>query len=392
MEGDIGEEAGGCGAKAGIIPRTINQLFTELQKMDPENHVMVSMLELYNEELRDLLCFSDDAKPLNMFEYGTGFVVQGIKEHAITSIERGIDLMKFGVKKRMTAATNINDKSSRSHSIFTITVYLHELGPNGEKTFRIGKLNLVDLAGSENSRSSGSEQLRAREAANINRSLLTLGRVVNSLVDNSPHIPYRESKLTRLLKDSLGGHTKTYIIATVSPKQQTFEELKSTLDYANHANGICNKPQANIPISSEKRVSTLIHELEQMDCQLQMNYDRNGVYQSKKAYDTTRQELQSAKEDLRSKEEENQTLKNNLQKLQISAELAAKEKKEHELQQQKVRHQMQKEFNQQLMEAETKAEAEIGLWKTRYSELLQGISTLKNDMFSNWQSFLSKYR
>lgn len=111
MEGDLSEDEGGHGRNAGIIPRTIRQLFQELKQRDPENHVMVSMLELYNEELRDLLCFSDEPKPLNIFEDGTGVVVQGIKEHAITSVERGLEMMKSGVKKRMTASTNINDKS-----------------------------------------------------------------------------------------------------------------------------------------------------------------------------------------------------------------------------------------------------------------------------------------
>ncbi|GAA5801870.1 hypothetical protein HPULCUR_007326 [Helicostylum pulchrum] len=429
MEGDLSEDEGGHGRNAGIIPRTIRQLFLELKNRDPENHVMVSMLELYNEELRDLLCFSDEPKPLNIFEDGTGVVVQGIKEHAITSVERGLEMMKSGVKKRMTASTNINDKSSRSHSIFTITVYLREAAANGEKTFRVGKLNLVDLAGSENSRSSGSEQLRAREAANINRSLLTLGRVINSLVDKTPHIPYRESKLTRLLKDSLGGHTKTYIIATVSPEQQTLEEIRSTLDYASHATGICNRPQTNVPISSEKHVATLIRSMEQMDNDLQMNYDRNGVYQTKKVYDATRFELQSTKEALQAKEAENHNLRNiekvikeqsklaaeeykyTIRELETALEVKTKEQREFESKQRKVQHHMQKEFNLRLSEVEAEAKAkkqalftefnlqlsqaneENNQLKNRHLELVQSIASLKNDVIaavsSKWQSFMS---
>ncbi|GAA5815445.1 hypothetical protein MFLAVUS_008954 [Mucor flavus] len=407
MEGDLSEDEGGHGRNAGIIPRTIRQLFQELKQRDPENHVMVSMLELYNEELRDLLCFSDEPKPLNIFEDGTGVVVQGIKEHAITSVERGLEMMKSGVKKRMTASTNINDKSSRSHSIFTITVYLREEAANGEKTFRVGKLNLVDLAGSENSRSSGSEQLRAREAANINRSLLTLGRVINSLVDKTPHIPYRE----------------------ISPEQQTLEEIRSTLDYASHATGICNRPQTNVPISSEKHVTALIRSMEQMDNDLQMNYDRNGVYQTKKVYDATRFELQSTKESLQAKEAENHNLRNiekvvkeqskfaaeeykcTISELEKALEIKTREQRDFELKQRKVLHQMQNEFNLRLSEVEAEAKAkkqalftEFNLQlsqaneendhlKRRHLELVQSIANLKNDVIaavsSKWQSFMS---
>lgn len=177
-------------------------------------------------------------------------------------------------------------------------MHLREVSANGDVIFRIGKLNLVDLAGSENGKNSGSEHLRAREAANINRSLLTLGRVINSLVENTPHVPYRESKLTRLLKDSLGGKTKTYIIATVSPDHQTYDEIRSTLDYASHANGICNLPQANNEVSQVKHVATLVHNMEQMDQELQINYEKQGVYLTKKAYDLSKAELQSAKDAL----------------------------------------------------------------------------------------------
>merc|ERR1712126_282553 len=115
----------------------------------------------------------------------------------------------------------------------------------GEDMLRVGKLNLVDLAGSENIGRSGAINQRAREAGNINQSLLTLGRVITSLVDRTPHIPYRESKLTRLLQDSLGGRTKTTIIATISPGVNNMEETLSTLDYAHRAKNITNKPEVN---------------------------------------------------------------------------------------------------------------------------------------------------
>src|SRR6202000_1978637 len=124
-----------------------------------------------------------------------------------------------------------------------ITVLTKRTTDSGEDYVSAGKLNLVDLAGSENIQRSGAENKRAAEAGLINKSLLTLGRVINALVDKSMHIPYRESKLTRLLQDSLGGRTKTCIIATLSPAKINLEETMSTLDYAAGAKNIQNKPQ-----------------------------------------------------------------------------------------------------------------------------------------------------
>lgn len=164
----------------------------------------------------------------------------------------------------------MNAHSSRSHTIFSITVHIRENTDDGEELMKTGKLNLVDLAGSENIGRSGAVERRAREAGNINQSLLTLGRVITSLVERAPHIPYRfsiffiyfnsvfenlnfkcefffcrESKLTRLLQDSLGGRTKTSIIATISPAAANLEETLSTLDYAHRAKNITNRPEVN---------------------------------------------------------------------------------------------------------------------------------------------------
>ncbi|KAI9486877.1 MAG: P-loop containing nucleoside triphosphate hydrolase protein [Benjaminiella poitrasii] len=306
MEGDLGDSDAYHELNAGVIPRTIQNLFQRLRTLGRENHVMISMLELYNEELRDLLCPSDQQKPLNIYEDGTGVKVQNVQEHPISSAAQGLTLLKAGINKRMTAATNCNEKSSRSHSIFTITVYMKN---DDNDSFQIGKLNLVDLAGSENSRNSGSENLRAREAASINRSLLTLGRVINSLVDKTSHIPYRESKLTRLLKDSLGGHTKTCIIATVAPTQQNQEEIHSTLDYASHAKGICNRPQSSSTVHSGKHVEVLVKTIEQLQEELRVNYDKSGVYQTKRAFDATKMEIQVMKDSIKELQMTNEELR-----------------------------------------------------------------------------------
>ncbi|KAI7890584.1 P-loop containing nucleoside triphosphate hydrolase protein [Mucor mucedo] len=344
----------GTEKQEGIIPRVIKELFLELKKKDPACHVTVSMLELYNEEIRDLLAFSDDQKVYNIYEDGTGVKVQNLREHEITSVERGIDMMKHGVKKRMTAATNINDKSSRSHSIFTITVHMREVSVNGDVIFRIGKLNLVDLAGSENGKNSGSEHLRAREAANINRSLLTLGRVINSLVENTPHVPYRESKLTRLLKESLGDH-------------QTYDEIRSTLDYASHANGICNLPQAHSEISQVTHVATLVNQLEQLDQQLQINYEKQGIYLTKKAYDISKAELQSVKEALAAEKIEKEKLKDVLEE----SKLDTKRFKEAAKRTRDEKDSAEAEFQEKISKMEMSHKEEIEERKLKEQSLMQ---------------------
>jgi kinesin family protein 11 len=226
----------------GIIPRTLNSLFCTLDKETAEYSVRVSFMELYNEELKDLL--SDTAVKLKLFEDHSrkgSVIVQGLEEIIVKNSAEVLELLEMGSLKRQTAATKMNQVSSRSHGIFSITVHIKENTPDGEELLKVGKLNLVDLAGSENIQRSGAGEKRAKEAGMINQSLLTLGRVINALVEHSPHIPYRESKLTRILQDSLGGRTKTCIIAALSPAKCNLEETLSTLDYAHRAKNIRNK-------------------------------------------------------------------------------------------------------------------------------------------------------
>lgn len=153
--------------------------------------------------------------------------------------------MNFGTANRKTAATNMNADSSRSHSLFTIYIETGEQ-VNDEKRIKAGKLNLVDLAGSERTSKTGAQGQTLKEGIKINLSLTALGNVISSLVDGkSQHIPYRDSKLTRLLQDSLGGNTKTVMIAAVSPADYNYEETLSTLRYASRAKAIKNKPKVN---------------------------------------------------------------------------------------------------------------------------------------------------
>ncbi|KAH8728916.1 P-loop containing nucleoside triphosphate hydrolase protein [Phaeosphaeriaceae sp. PMI808] len=274
---------------AGIIPRVLYALFARLEADETENSVKCSFIELYNEELRDLFS-TDESVKLKIFDDNSKkghstTLVQGMEECHLNTAAQGIQLLREGSHKRQVAATKCNDLSSRSHTVFTIMVHIKRTTEDGQEYLSAGKLNLVDLAGSENIQRSGAENKRAAEAGLINKSLLTLGRVINALVERSSHIPYRESKLTRLLQDSLGGRTKTCIIATVSPAKSNLEETISTLDYAFRAKNIRNKPQVNQAINKKTLLKEFTAEIEKLKSELIATRQRNGVYLTQENYE-----------------------------------------------------------------------------------------------------------
>ncbi|XP_019411730.1 PREDICTED: kinesin-like protein KIF11 isoform X1 [Crocodylus porosus] len=274
---------------AGIIPRTLHQIFEKLSENGTEFSVKVSLLEIYNEELFDLLTPSPDVgERLQMFDdprNKRGVIIKGLEEITVHNKDEVYQILERGAAKRTTAATYMNAYSSRSHSVFSITIHMKETTIDGEELVKIGKLNLVDLAGSENIGRSGAVDKRAREAGNINQSLLTLGRVITALVERAPHIPYRESKLTRILQDSLGGRTKTSIIATVSPASINLEETLSTLEYAHRAKNILNKPEVNQKLTKRALIKEYTEEIERLKRDLAAVREKNGVYISVENYD-----------------------------------------------------------------------------------------------------------
>ncbi|CAM1504498.1 Fc.00g020890.m01.CDS01 [Cosmosporella sp. VM-42] len=290
MSGDMTETLGMLSDEAGIIPRVLQQLFRKLELDDAESTVKCSFIELYNEELRDLLA-ADEGVKLKIYDDNSrrghsSTVVQGMEEKHIKNAAEGVKVLQEGSLKRQVAATKCNDLSSRSHTVFTITTYVRKPNEHGvDALVSAGKLNLVDLAGSENIQRSGAENKRAAEAGLINKSLLTLGRVINALVDRSSHIPYRESKLTRLLQDSLGGRTKTCIIATISPAKSNLEETISTLDYAFRAKNIRNKPQLNPMVEKKTLLRDFTNEIEKLKSELISTRQRNGVYLANDVYE-----------------------------------------------------------------------------------------------------------
>nr|XP_057915462.1 kinesin-like protein KIF11 isoform X2 [Doryrhamphus excisus] len=273
---------------AGIIPRTLHQIFEKLSENGMEFSVKVSLLEIYNEELFDLLSPSEDVNErLQLFDdprNKRGVVVKGLEEVTVHNKDEVYLILERGAAKRRTASTLMNAYSSRSHSVFSVTIHMKEMTLDGEELVKIGKLNLVDLAGSENIGRSGAVDKRAREAGNINQSLLTLGRVITALVEKRPHIPYRESKLTRILQDSLGGRTKTSIIATVSPSSSNLEETLSTLEYASRAKNIMNKPEVNQKLTKRTLIKEYTEEIERLKRDLAATRDKNGVYLSSENY------------------------------------------------------------------------------------------------------------
>ncbi|KAK4492016.1 hypothetical protein RD792_002804 [Penstemon davidsonii] len=287
MEGGARKKNGEFPSDAGVIPRAVRQIFNILESQNAEYNMKVTFLELYNEEITDLLApeecskFTDDKskKPIALMEDGKGGVfVRGLEEEIVTTANEIYKILEKGSAKRRTAETLLNKQSSRSHSIFSITIHIKECTPEGEEMIKCGKLNLVDLAGSENISRSGAREGRAREAGEINKSLLTLGRVINTLVEHSGHIPYRDSKLTRLLRDSLGGKTKTCIIATISPSIHCLEETLSTLDYAHRAKNIKNKPEINQKMMKSAMIKDLYFEIDRLKQEVYAAREKNGIY------------------------------------------------------------------------------------------------------------------
>ncbi|XP_030375207.1 kinesin-like protein Klp61F [Scaptodrosophila lebanonensis] len=291
-------------SEIGIIPRALSHLFDELRMMEVEYTMRISYLELYNEELCDLLS-TDDTTKIRIFDDSTkkgSVIIQGLEEIPVHSKDDVYKLLEKGKERRKTATTLMNAQSSRSHTVFSIVVHIRENGIEGEDMLKIGKLNLVDLAGSENVSKAGNEKgIRVRETVNINQSLLTLGRVITALVDRAPHVPYRESKLTRLLQESLGGRTKTSIIATISPGHKDIEETLSTLEYAHRAKNIQNKPEVNQKLTKKTVLKEYTEEIDKLKRDLMAARDKNGIYLAEETYCEMTLKMESQNRELNEK-------------------------------------------------------------------------------------------
>uniref|UniRef100_A0A8C1GAE3 Kinesin family member 13Ba n=1 Tax=Cyprinus carpio TaxID=7962 RepID=A0A8C1GAE3_CYPCA len=246
----------GSADQPGLIPRLCSSLFERTiqhQREEESFTVEVSYMEIYNEKVRDLLDPKGSRQALRVREHKVlGPYVDGLSRLAVESYKDIESLMSEGNKSRTVAATNMNEESSRSHAVFNI-ILTHTLkdlqsGTSGEK---VSKLSLVDLAGSERAAKTGAAGERLKEGSNINKSLTTLGLVISALADQgagknkNKFVPYRDSVLTWLLKDSLGGNSRTAMVATVSPAADNYDETLSTLRYADRAKSIVNHAVVN---------------------------------------------------------------------------------------------------------------------------------------------------
>uniref|UniRef100_A0A8D3DCU6 Kinesin family member 13Ba n=1 Tax=Scophthalmus maximus TaxID=52904 RepID=A0A8D3DCU6_SCOMX len=268
----------GSGDQPGLIPRLCSALFDRTQKEQREQEsftVEVSYMEIYNEKVRDLLDPKGGRQTLRVREHKVlGPYVDGLSRLAVACYKDIESLMSEGNKSRTVAATNMNEESSRSHAVFNI-ILTHTLkdlksGTSGEK---VSRLSLVDLAGSERAAKTGAAGERLKEGSNINKSLTTLGLVISALAEQgtaknkNKFVPYRDSVLTWLLKDCLGGNSRTAMVATVSPAADNYEETLSTLRYADRAKSIVNHAVVNEDPNA-RIIRELREEVEKLRVQL----------------------------------------------------------------------------------------------------------------------------
>uniref|UniRef100_A0A2K5Q977 Kinesin family member 27 n=1 Tax=Cebus imitator TaxID=2715852 RepID=A0A2K5Q977_CEBIM len=251
-------------SQKGIIPRAIQEIFQSISEHPSiDFNVKVSYIEVYKEDLRDLLELETSMKDLHIREDEKGnTVIVGAKECHVESADEVMSLLEMGNAARHTSTTQMNEHSSRSHAIFTISICqvqknmeAAEDGSWYSPQHIVSKFHFVDLAGSERVTKTGNTGERFKESIQINSGLLALGNVISALGDprrKNSHIPYRDAKITRLLKDSLGGSAKTVMITCVSPSSSNFDESLNSLKYANRARNIRNKPTVNFSPESDR--------------------------------------------------------------------------------------------------------------------------------------------
>ncbi|XP_036735109.2 centromere-associated protein E isoform X2 [Manis pentadactyla] len=257
----------------GVIPRAIHDIFQKIKKFpDREFLLRVSYMEIYNETITDLLCDTQKMKPLIIREdFNRNVYVADLTEEVVYTSEMVLKWITKGEKNRHYGITKMNQRSSRSHTIFRMILESREKGEpsNCEGSVKVSHLNLVDLAGSERAAQTGTEGMRLKEGCNINRSLFILGQVIKKLSDGQVggFINYRDSKLTRILQNSLGGNAKTRIICTITPV--SFDETLTTLQFASTAKYMKNTPYVNEVSSDEALLKRYRKEITDLKKQLE---------------------------------------------------------------------------------------------------------------------------
>ncbi|CAE7556769.1 KIF3A [Symbiodinium sp. CCMP2456] len=280
----------GSSDQKGIIPTLCTELFGEIKECADKRNITVvcSVLEIYNEKVRDLSVDSSDDLSIreDTAEGGKGIHVEGLTEVQVRSCEEVLDCIAKAQQRRAVGKTNMNEHSSRSHSVVTLRIGAYDCDDVDGATLTVSKLHLIDLAGSERQKATGATGDRLKEGAQINLSLSALGNVINALTERASggrHIPYRDSKLTRMLQDSLGGNSYTVMICNVSPAKINVDETLSSLRFAERAKKIENKAVVNRDPKGERILELLqenkalrakIARLEAHVDRLEMHYDK----------------------------------------------------------------------------------------------------------------------
>ncbi|XP_007119942.2 kinesin-like protein KIF18A [Physeter macrocephalus] len=276
----------GSAAEPGVMYQTMLDLYKSMDEIKEEKvcSTAVSYLEVYNEQIRDLLVNSG---PLAVREDAQkGVVVQGLTLHQPKSSEEILQLLDNGNKNRTQHPTDMNATSSRSHAVFQIYLRQQDKTASINQNVRIAKMSLIDLAGSERASSTSAKGTRFIEGTNINRSLLALGNVINALADTkrkNQHIPYRNSKLTRLLKDSLGGNCQTIMIAAVSPSSVFYDDTYNTLKYANRAKDIKSSLKSNV-LNLDNHITQYVKICNEQKEEILMLKEKLKAYEEQKAF------------------------------------------------------------------------------------------------------------
>ncbi|XP_024541211.1 kinesin-like protein KIN-7L [Selaginella moellendorffii] len=256
----------GSDSHPGIIPLAIRDVFDSIsQNSSREFLVRVSYMEIYNEEINDLL--APENRKLQIHEnFEKGLFVAGLREEIVNSPDQVFDFLKLGEAHRHFGETNMNSYSSRSHSIFRMVIESRDNNRNTDSV-RVSTLNLVDLAGSERVAKTGAGGVRLKEGQHINKSLMTLGTVINKLSEGpgkGGHIPYRDSKLTRILQSALDGNAKTAIICTITPDEIHIDETKGTLQFASRAKKVATCAHVNEILTDAALLKRQKKEIEEL--------------------------------------------------------------------------------------------------------------------------------
>ena len=267
-------------AYRGIIPRSISRLFNEIStKPEYDFNIQISYLEIYNEIMFDLLPedgkFIGERANIEFQEDNKGNVsVKGLSKHKVTNEEECFNLLFEGESNRTISEHKLNQGSSRSHCLFMIQLEMKSKIESTEKIM-VSKLNFVDLAGSERVKKTGSSGITLKEATYINRSLTFLEQVVVALTERkgraNDHVPYRQSKLTHILKDSIGGNCKTVMVANIWPEEQFLQETLSTLNFAQRMGGVVNVASVNIQLDINAQIKKMTKEIKELKQELAMH-------------------------------------------------------------------------------------------------------------------------